>query len=103
MATLLFSSRGESCILDAPIDITERKQTEEQLMQAIQAVMKDATWFSRSVMEQLANTRSTGADITSLTELTERERQVLTLMAKGWDNSAIAAELESPNRPYATT
>lgn len=89
-------------------DITERKQSEEELMQAVQEVMTDTAWFSRSLLEKLAQIRATkngarqGAEVA---ELTKRERQVLERIAKGYDNSHIASELslaEQTVRNYIT-
>ena len=74
-------------------DITERKRGEEELMQAIQDVMQDASWFSRSVVERLAEIRSGSADHARIGELTRRERQVLEHLARGRSNAEIAREL----------
>jgi PAS domain S-box-containing protein len=74
-------------------DITERKRTEDELMQAIQDVMQDASWFSRSVVERLAEIRAGSVDTTRVAELTRRERQVLERVARGRSNSEIAGEL----------
>ena len=49
---------GDRCVLWVIQDITERRQTELDLVTAIEAVMSDATWFSRNVMEKLANLRA---------------------------------------------
>jgi PAS domain S-box-containing protein len=75
------------------VDITERKETEEQLMKAVQAAVQDASWFSRSIMEKLMQVRSSELGESKIAELTEREREVLVLVARGWDNKRIATEL----------
>ena len=86
------------CLLHMCYDITERKQTEEEMLQAIHEVMQDAAWFSRSLMEKLAQVRAKRAGNTvmgrEVAELTRREKQVLEQMAKGRSNNVIAAELE---------
>lgn len=74
-------------------DITERKQNEEQLHQAIREVMSDTAWFSQQVMERLARVRSGATDLKPMVELTNRERQVLGYVAKGLNNQQIAKEL----------
>lgn len=76
-------------------DITERKRSEEELMQAIQDVMQDASWFSRSVVERLTEIRAGSLDQSQsrVAELTRRERQVLEHVARGRSNSEIAGEL----------
>jgi PAS domain S-box-containing protein len=85
----------QRCVLSMFQDITERKQSELELMEAIETVMKDASWFSRSVVEKLANVRGK-QDIgkqAQLADLTKRELQVLGLMSRGKKNTAIATEL----------
>jgi PAS domain S-box-containing protein len=74
-------------------DITDRKRSEDELMQAIQDVMQDASWFSRSVVERLAEIRAGSVDTTRVAELTRRERQVLERVARGRSNAEIAGEL----------
>jgi PAS domain S-box-containing protein len=74
-------------------DISRRKQTEEQLHQAIQEVMQDTAWFSAQVLERLAKVRSGGKETILVTELTQRERQVLAHLAKGESNKQIAKAL----------
>ena len=97
---------GERCVLSMAVDITERKRTEEQLLQALQEVMQDTAWFSQSVMEKLAQIRSQRPDETGVDELTARERQVLGHLARGANNADIAAALDiAPQtvRNYITT
>ena len=97
---------GQTYVLAALTDITARKRTEEELMSAIQAVMQDTTWFSRSVMERLAQVRSGNLEGAEVKELTPRERQVLELVAQGKNNQTIAAELglaKQTVRNYTTT
>ena len=48
------------CVLGAIQDITERKRNELELMEAIETVMQDTSWFSRTVIE-LAQIRAPGA------------------------------------------
>jgi ATP-dependent exoDNAse (exonuclease V) alpha subunit len=38
--------RHERCVLSVMLDITERKQTESQLLAAVQSVMQDTSWLS---------------------------------------------------------
>ncbi|ADI13788.1 PAS domain S-box protein [Truepera radiovictrix] len=74
-------------------DITERKQTEEQLHRALQEVMSDTAWFSSQVLERLSQVRARKLERSALVTLSKRERQVLERLARGKSNEAIAAEL----------
>ncbi|GGE06253.1 transcriptional regulator [Aureimonas endophytica] len=87
---------GEVCVLDVFQDITERKATEMELVDAIEQVMTDTTWFSRGVMEKLATMRSpqpVGTTKAGLSNLTPKERQVLGLVSQGLDDGEIAEKL----------
>jgi len=44
----------QACVLGVMQDITARKRSEEELAMAIEAVMQDTSWFSRTVLEKLA-------------------------------------------------
>lgn len=90
-------------------DITERKRSEEELTRNVQEVMTDTAWFSRSLMEKIAQfrkgKRGDDANEAVVAELTTRERQVLERMASGRDNGSIATELgikEQTVRNYIT-
>ena len=76
-------------------DITARKHTERELFDAIEAVMADTSWFSRGLIEKLANLRRPGRDSAdgSVPNLTVRERQILNLICSGLDDDAIARKL----------
>ena len=87
--------RGERCTLWLFQDISQRRHNELELADAIQEVMKDASWFSRSVMDKLANLRNPrGAEqARPAADLTRREREVLALICQGHDDKAIAEKL----------
>jgi PAS domain S-box-containing protein len=76
-------------------DITERKHTERELFDAIETVMADTSWFSRGLIEKLANLRRPGREAAdaSAPNLTVRERQILNLICSGLDDDAIARKL----------
>jgi DNA-binding NarL/FixJ family response regulator len=54
---------------------------------AIRAVVEGGTWLSRPVVEKLARLEREES------LLTDREREVLELIAQGWENPEIAEEL----------
>ena len=88
--------QGEPCIISVMQDITARKRSQEELLAAIEAVMQDTSWFGQRIVEKLANLARTGQgrqpEVES-TDLSQREREVLTLAAGGLDDVAIASRL----------
>jgi PAS domain S-box-containing protein len=89
--------QDEACILCVVQDITERKRSETDLIAAIEAVMKDTSWFSRTVMEKLAQVRHPGGGSSArgeLDDLTPREREVLILICKGHSDADISGILK---------
>lgn len=82
-------------------DITDRKRTETDLITAIEAVMQDASWFSRSIIDKLdtlRGSRPSGKIDAELSDLSPRERDVLSLLCEGFTDKEIAAQLNvSPN------
>jgi PAS domain S-box-containing protein len=95
--TITLSDRA--CVLCCFQDITARRRSEEELVKAIEAVMADASWFSRGVVEKLAALRhpprpgQSPAQATGIADLTPRELEVLTLVCRGKSDPEIAAEL----------
>ena len=85
--------QDEACALFVVQDITERKRSEAELISAIEAVMKDATWFSRTVMEKLAQVRRPQVAASEVDALTARERDVLELICNGHGDADIAQHL----------
>ncbi|MGV6875801.1 PAS domain S-box protein [Pseudochelatococcus sp. B33] len=88
---------GAECVLTVIQDITERKRSEVELIAAIEAVMKDTSWFSRTVIEKLANLRHPGranAPAAELADLTARELEVLGLMCQGMSDAEIVKALK---------
>ena len=95
------SRRGEPCVLWLYQDITARRHNELELVEAIEAVMKDANWFGRTIMDKLATLRrpvAQGKAPPPAVELSRREREVLDLICQGLDDAAISNRLLlSPN------
>lgn len=92
---------GERAILCAIQEIAEPRETERDFIAAIQAVMADTSWFTRTVIEKLKSLRqgnrspetSDGIDA-----LSDREREVLGLICEGISDAEISTMLRlSPN------
>jgi len=87
---------GQKCALLVLQDVTERRRNETQLFHAIETVMRDTSWFTRSVIEKLATVRTPaapGARDAAVDDLTRREREVLGLISHGLSDSDIAEKL----------
>ncbi len=89
------SINGQDCVLMAWLDISDRKRSEMELVSAIETVMQDASWFSRSLIEKLANVKRAGAAGSSaqLADLTRRERDVFDALCQGQADKEIAKTL----------
>ena len=68
-----------------------KDEAPEALVLAVRSVASGGTWFSQPVVAHLV--RAWSAPAPTGPPLTERERQLLTLLARGWDNARIAAEV----------
>jgi PAS domain S-box-containing protein len=88
---------GRRCALWTMQDVTERRRTEAELAAAIDTVMRDTSWFSRTVLEKLARLRRPDAggeaSVDGVADLTPRGREVLGLVCRGLDDGAIAQRL----------
>ena len=89
------SINGLSCVLVAWLDVTERKRSELELVDAIEAVMQDSSWFSKSLVEKLANVRRDGnvPEKVEFSDLTKREREVFDALCHGYSDKEIAKKL----------
>ncbi len=86
----------ERCVLSVMQDITQRKQTETDLVAAIESVMQDTSWFGQKIVEKLASlTQAHGpvAEGPSIATLSSRAREVLGLVAQGLSDADIAGRL----------
>ncbi len=76
----------QQCVVWALQDVTERRRTEDELIQAIESVMADTSWFSRTVVDRLATLRQSSRgkpSMAKLQDLSERETEILSLICKG--------------------
>ena len=89
------------CYLLVLMNITERKRSELELVAAIEEVMQDASWFSQTLIEKLANAKGANRPNVpgiAFTDLTTRERDVLGLICEGLADKEIASRLKlAPN------
>lgn len=86
------SLQGEPCMLWLYQDVTERRRSEQELVDAIDAVMKDTSWLSRSILDKLATLRRRDERAPPV-DLSTREREVLDLICDDLDDGAIAGRL----------
>ena len=87
---------GVPCVLSLMLDITERKQTETDTLDAVQSVMQDTSWLSQRIVERMATLSRTGQRSTKVPEvasLPARVREVLSLIAQGLSDGDIATLL----------
>jgi PAS domain S-box-containing protein len=87
---------GEATVLCTVQDITERRRSETELVEAIEAAMTDASWFSRGVLDKLAalrRPRRAGPAAGGLDDLTRREREILARVGSGASDAEIGETL----------
>jgi DNA-binding NarL/FixJ family response regulator len=70
-----------------------KDEAPETVVQAIHAVMQGGVWFSKPIVEKLAQLAAGEASPDEQPTLTQRELEVLRLLAQGYRNQRIAEEL----------
>lgn len=70
-----------------------KDEAPETLIRAIRAALEGDTWYSRRVIDILAKPNTESPNANNNFTLTERENEVLHLLAKGYTNTQIAESL----------
>jgi DNA-binding NarL/FixJ family response regulator len=70
-----------------------KDEAPETVIQAIQTVVQGGSWFSRSVVNKLFHLKRENRPYITEENLTEREQQLIGMVAQGWNNARIAIEL----------
>ncbi|MGU3315101.1 PAS domain S-box protein [Sphingomonas sp. M6A6_1c] len=83
---------GTDCVLWVYQDVTERRRDELELAKAIDEVMQDTSWLSRSILDKLATLRRPQTQ-SPAEDLSPREREVLGLICDDLDDTGIAERL----------
>ena len=87
---------GAPSVLSLMLDITERKQTETELLAAVESVMQDTSWLGQRIVEKLAaltRSKHSAGQAPEVSALPERVREVLALVAQGLSDDEIAGKL----------
>ena len=71
-----------------------KEEAPDTIVKAIRAIQRGAAWFSQSVAEKFVQWQFGREPELGEAQLTARERDILTLIAKGWSNPRIASELD---------
>ncbi|ASW08901.1 helix-turn-helix transcriptional regulator [Rhizobium sp. 11515TR] len=86
----------QQCVIWSLQDITERRRSEAELIEAIESVMADTSWFSRSVVDRLATLRQVSngkVPSAQLLDLSDREREILALICRGQSDAEMSETL----------
>ena len=98
----LLSSEGvtigdERCVLTVIQNVSPQRRSDTQLIAAVEAVMQDASWLGQKIVARinsLADGEDGRGDLLAAADMSQRERQVLALIARGATDKAIAATLK---------
>jgi DNA-binding NarL/FixJ family response regulator len=101
MSPVEITLNGERTVVCVIQESAEMKNSERDLMAAIQAAMADTSWFARTILEKLRALRHGHQDTEESEEidaLSDREREVLGLICRGTSDTEMSRMLQlSPN------
>jgi DNA-binding CsgD family transcriptional regulator len=101
MSPVEVTINGERTVLCVIQQSVESKDSERDLIAAIQAVMADTSWFTRTIIEKLKSLRQgnrSGDASSGINALSDREREVLGLICDGVSDAEMSEMLRlSPN------
>lgn len=83
-----------------------KEEAVDTVVKAVRAVNKGAAWYSQEIADRFVKWQFGTEPEIEEAHLTPRERQLLILISKGWDNARIADELklaEQTVRNYSST
>lgn len=83
-----------------------KEEAPDIVTKAVFAIHKGSTWFSQPIVEKLVQWQFGGRSESDDVQLTKREKEILALIAKGYDNEKIADTLklaEQTIRNYVST
>lgn len=83
-----------------------KEEAVDTVVKAVRAVKKGAAWYSQTIAERFVQWQFGREPEIEDAHLTPRERELLVLVARGWDNARIAGELhlaEQTVRNYTST
>jgi DNA-binding CsgD family transcriptional regulator len=86
LSTIDVVINGEQRSLCVLQETSEIKDAGQDIIAAVEAVMSDTSWFTRTIVEKLKAWRQTkqpAARVSDLELLTDRERQILALICEG--------------------
>lgn len=84
--------QGSPCVLWIFQDVTERRRSDAELRAAIDEVVKDTSWLSRSILDKLATLRKPGPR-PAPANLSPREQEILDLVCDDLDDGTIGERL----------
>lgn len=70
-----------------------KDEAPETVLKAVRTVVNGGTWFSQTIVQGLVQQTGHLAHSLEHPPLSDRDRQVLSMIARGWDNVRISTEL----------